>query len=103
MTARKTGLRVAKPGEKAAPTKPARPKTVTEAAESGSTRDLLVATRTRIAKAVEDPNTPGRDLAALTNRLMQIVREIEALDARDAEEDDGAPEVQDGDFDASAV
>lgn len=103
MTARKTSLRVAEPDEKPAPKKPAAPKSVTQAAESGTTRELLVSMRARIAKAVEDPNTPGRDLAALTNRLMQIVREIEALDARDAEEDDGAPEVQDGDFDASAV
>lgn len=69
---------------------PARSKTVTEAAE-GSTRELLVAMRTRIAKAVEDPNTPARDLAALTKRLVEVVRDIEAIDARDAQEATSGP------------
>ncbi len=58
--------------------------------------------RARIAKAVEDPNTPARDLAALTKRLIEVVRDIEAIDARDEDGDDGA-EVDDGEFDASAV
>ena len=80
------------------------PKSVTQAAKAGSARDLLVAMRDRTAVAVENPNTPARDLAALTKRLMEIVREIEALDARakqEAKED--ASQVEDGDFDASAV
>lgn len=78
------------------------PKSVTQAAESGSARELLVAMRARIAKAVEDPNTPARDIAALTKRLIEVVRDIEAIDARDEDGDDGA-EVDDGEFDASAV
>ena len=78
------------------------PKSVTQAAESGSARELLVAMRARIAKAVEDPNTPARDLAALTKRLIEVVRDIEAIDARDEDGDDGA-DVEDGEFDASAV
>lgn len=82
---------------------PERVKTVTEAAASGNPRDLLVATRDRIAVAVENPNTPARDLAALTKRLMETVREIEAIDARDEQEAVGHAEVEDGDFDASAV
>lgn len=93
-------LRVAKPGEK--PVK-AQPKTVTQAASNGTTRELLVAMRDRTAKAVEDPNTAARDLAALTKRLMEIVRDIEAIDARQREEGGDAPEVEDGTFDASAV
>ena len=104
MAARKTGLRVAAPGEKPASTKPKRAQTITEAADKGTMRDLLVAMRSRTAKAVEDPNTPARDLAALTRRLLEIARDIEAIDAReDDEEASGAAEVQDGDFDASAV
>src|SRR5688500_1144947 len=94
-------LRAVAPGEKAPPVKP---KTVTEAAATGTTRELLVAMRARIAKAVEDPNTPARDLAALTKRLVEVVRDIEAIDAR--AEQDGAgsgDEVEDGAFDASAV
>lgn len=94
-------LRSVPPGEKA--TK-ARPKTVTQAAQAGSARDLLVAMRDRTAVAVENPNTPARDLAALTKRLMEIVREIEALDARAKQEaDEDASQVEDGEFDSSAV
>jgi hypothetical protein len=46
----------------------------------------------RIAKAVEDPNTPARDLAALTKRLVEVVRDIEAIDAREEESTAGATE-----------
>lgn len=81
----------------------AKPKTVSEAADKGTTRELLVAMRTRIAKAVEDPNTPARDLAALTKRLVEVVRDIEAIDAREQQEATSSAEVADGEFDASAI
>lgn len=101
MTARKAPLRAVSPGEKA-PRRKAR--TVTEAAEQGTTRELLVAMRARIAKAVEDPNTPARDLAALTKRLVEVVRDIEAIDARERQEaTERGSEVSDADFDASAI
>lgn len=102
---RKTTLRVVDTDEKPAAKKPpAKVKTVTQAAEGGTMRELLVAMRARTAKAVEDPNTPARDLAALTRRLLEIARDIEAIDAREAEEgEQRAAEVEDGDFDASAV
>lgn len=93
-------LRVVKAEDEPAPQ--AKRKTVSEAADQGTTRELLVATRTRIAKAVEDPNTPARDLAALTKRLFEVVRDIEAIDARDEQE--GPPgAVEDEEFDASAI
>ena len=99
MPARKS-LRAVAPGETAA--RP--PRTVTEAASGGSTRELLVSMRDRVAKDVENANTPSRDLAALTKRLMEIVRDIEAIDARaEQEARDGAAEVEDGEFDASAI
>jgi hypothetical protein len=84
---------------------PVRAKSVSEAAKTGTVRELLEATRDRIAVAVENPNTPARDLAALTKRLLETVREIEALDAReDADNASSAADaVQDGAFDASAV
>ena len=82
---------------------PTIPKTVTEAADTGTTRELLVAMRARIAKAVEDPNTPARDLAALTKRLVEVVRDIEAIDARDAQEATKREDARDEAFDASAV
>ena len=71
--------------------------TIVEAAEEGSTRDLLVAMRSRIAQAVGDPETPARDLAALTKRLVEVVRDIEAIDAREEEAESHA-EVSDGEF-----
>ena len=76
--------------------------TIVEAAEDGSTRDLLVAMRTRIAQAVGDPETPARDLAALTKRLVEVVRDIEAIDAREEEAESHA-EVSDGEFDPEDI
>lgn len=93
-------LRVASDGEK--PPVPVRAKSVTEAAKGGTARELLAATRDRIAVAVEDEKTPARDLAALTKRLMETVREIESLDAR-AKEAGPGEEVSDGEFDAEAI
>ena len=82
---------------------PAPKLTITEAADAGDERALLVATRARVATAVQNDSTPARDLAALTKRLMEIVREIKALDVETEE----AEAAQDGDvdtrFDAEAI
>ena len=83
--------------------RPARPQTVTEAADAGDTRAMLAAMRTRIAKAVEDPNTPARDLAALTKRLVEVVRDIEAIDARAAQDSAKLEVVDDGVFDVLVI
>ena len=91
-------LRAVSPDERAP-----RAKSVTEAAKSGSRRDLLVATRDRIAKAVENENTPPRDLAALTKRLTDIASDIEAIDSREEKEAGSSAEVSDGRFDAKAI
>ena len=80
-TQRKPALRAVEPDE----TKPA-PKSVAQAAASGTHRDLLVAMRERIAVAVSNPACPPRDLAALTRRLQDIAKEIEAMDLRANEE-----------------
>ena len=77
-------------------------KSITEAAEFGTRRELLVATRARVASAVEDPNTPARDLAALTIRLMAISNEIEAIDAKEEGRASSA-EVTDQPFNAEAI
>jgi len=103
-----TALRAVKPGEKAAPrprTAKAAPKTVTQAAADGSTRELLVALRARVATSVQDPTTPARDLAALTRRLQDIVKEIEAIDLREKQDLEAKANEADIDesFDASAV
>ncbi|MEU7843939.1 hypothetical protein AB0B39_23600 [Micromonospora sp. NPDC049114] len=94
-------LRVVAAGE--VPPPPVKPKTVTEAADRGTTRELLVAMRSRIATAVEDPNTPARDLAALTKRLTEVVKDIEAIDARDDQEAERAGPVSDEAFDSQAI
>ncbi len=78
-------------------------KSVTEAADRGTTRELLVAMRARIAKAVEDPNTPAQALAALTKRLVEVVRDIEAIDQREAQEAGRGGKIGDAVFDASAI
>lgn len=69
--------------------------TITGAADNGTRRDLLVAMRARIATAVEDPNTPPRDLAALSRRLIEIAKDIEAIDAAADEEAHGGGSVAD--------
>jgi hypothetical protein len=98
MAARRAPLRAVNPDDR--PT-PIRKLTVTEAAAAGKDRELLAAMRERVATAVEDPNCPPRDLAALTRRLQELVRDIAAMDARGLE-DDGI-EVGDVAFDASAI
>lgn len=87
MAAKRAPLRAVEPDE--APSPPPRKLTVTQAAASGTRRDLLVAMRDRVAQDVEDPNTPSRDLAALTRRLIEITKEIEAIDARRDDGDEG--------------
>lgn len=61
-------------------------KSIIEAAEDGDQLELLYAMRTRVAKAVQDPNCPPRDLAALTRRLQEIGKEIEAIEAKRKQE-----------------
>lgn len=56
-----------------------RPSSILEAAEMGSRIEELRAMRRRIAKAMDDVNTPARDLAALSRRQLEIGREIEAI------------------------
>lgn len=58
---------------------PARPMSILEAAEAGSRLDELYAMRRRIAQAMDDPNTPARDLAALSRRQLEIGREVDAI------------------------
>lgn len=74
MAARKTPLRSVKVDEKRQ-----HPKTILEAAEAGSRIEELRAMRRRIAKALDDPNTAARDLAALSRRQIEIGRDIEAI------------------------
>lgn len=96
-------LRAVNLGEK--PPTPRSAKTVTQAASDGTTRELLVALRARLAKSIQDETTPARDLAALTRRLQDIVKEIEAIDLRERQEAEAKSHEAEIDesFDASAV
>ncbi|MBF6133499.1 hypothetical protein IU501_10860 [Nocardia otitidiscaviarum] len=62
------------------------PRTILEAAEQGSRLDELRAMRRRIAQALDDPNTPARDLAALSRRQLEIGKEIEAIEIAEDED-----------------
>lgn len=99
MAPHKSSLRAVAADEKP----PVRVKSVTEAAADGDTRGLLVSMRDRVAKDVQNENTPARDLAALTKRLMEIVRDIEAIDARTVEEARESAATADEAWDAEAL
>ena len=77
---------------------------VSEAARSGSHRDLLVALRERIARTVEDETCAPRDLASLSLRLTQLNKEIESLDAVEGEGKDVTVNVEDSEaFDPATI
>jgi len=99
MAAVRKNLRAVEPGEVSA-----RKLSVAEAAASGDHRSLLVAMRERIARTVSNPDCPPRDLAALTRRLQDISKEIEALDLRAREEGSDADDVaEDEEWTAEAL
>ena len=82
---------------------PARKMDVAQAAESGDHRALLVAMRDRIARTVRNPDCPPRDLAALTRRLQDIAKEIEAIDLRAKQEAEGDAVAVDEEWDSEAL
>lgn len=97
-TPRKTPLRAVAEGETKPPVK-----SVAQAAANGTHRDLLVAMRERIAVTVSNPDCPPRDLAALTRRLQDIAKEIEALDLRAKQEASEGAGVADEAWDSEAL
>lgn len=78
--------------------------TIEDAALAGSVVDELRLTRARIARTLDDPNCPPRDLASLSKRLMEIGREIESIEAKArqeaAEDGDATPDEE---WDAEAI
>lgn len=94
------GLRAVGPDETAPPAKKL---TILEAVEAGDRLAELSAVHVRIAKAVQDEETPARDLAALTRRQMEISKDIEALRRQLKEERSSASNLDDEAFDAAAV
>lgn len=95
--AAKGNLRAVRDGEAA------QPPTILAAAEREDRLGELRAMRRRIARTLDDPKCPPRDLAALTRRQVEIGREIEALVIAEEQEAGRAGVVSDEDFDASAL
>lgn len=91
MAERSTRLSVVHAGD-APKRKPARKRDatpITTAAESDDRLAELQAMRLRLARALDSPDCPPRDMAALSRRQLEIGREIESLKARAKEEGDG--------------
>lgn len=83
---------------------PAAPMTITEAAESGSQLDQLIALRRRIAKMLDVDDVQGRDMASLSKRLMEISKEINELMSAESEDVfDKAANTEDEAFNPRAV
>lgn len=103
MVARKNPLRAVTEDDE--PPKPSVQLTITEAAEADDPLELLMAMRRRVAETVEDPNCPPRDLAALTRRLQEIGKEIQAMKAKSKQEaeEDGESRTPDEEWDAEAI
>lgn len=55
---------------------------ITRAAADGDEREVLEALRDRIARTLDDPNTPARDLAALSKRLREIIADLREVDKK---------------------
>lgn len=51
---------------------------LSEAAATGDRRETLIAMRDRIAQTI-DSTESGRDVAALTKRLMEVMEEIDSM------------------------
>lgn len=86
---------------------PPRAGSVTEAAESGSRLETLYALRAVVTRHIDSENTLARDLAALSRQLLAITKEIDELEALEAQygdegEDDGQ-EPEDAPFGAEAI
>lgn len=82
----------------------AKPKTIEQAAAVGDELAMLLATRARIAKTLDSPKCPPRDLAALSRRLVDINQEIKALEAQEGGDDlSEAANTPDASFDPQAL
>lgn len=78
--ARKRPLRSVKAGDK--PSSPPRPKDVSSAVKAGSQRDVNIAMQDRIARAIDSEAIRGADLAALSRRLIELRKELAAMDVQ---------------------
>ena len=77
------------------------PMSLADAIESGDYLDILLAQRREIVSDLPDEKGPAK--AALPRQLALLSKEIEALQLKDAEDNDGGAGVDDEGFDAEAI
>lgn len=94
-------LRAVGPDETAPKSK--KPLSIIEAVDAGDRLAELVATHRRIARAVQNEDTPARDLASLTRRQLEISKEIEALKRQQQEEADESAVSADEEWSEEAI
>ena len=92
-------LRAVTPDEK--PAAPVKPKTLSEAIESGIYLEILQAQRRDIVSSLPEEKGPAK--AALHRQLSLISKEIEALEAAASEEAAEHDVAEDEAFDAAAL
>lgn len=76
---------------------------VLDALLRGSRLDQSVQQMIVIAKAMDNPETPARDLAALSNRALVLTREIDELRRLEDEEAEDSVVSEDEEFDADEI
>ncbi|OBA62237.1 hypothetical protein A5780_19250 [Nocardia sp. 852002-20019_SCH5090214] len=59
--------------------------------------------RRRLARALDDPQTPARDLAALSRRQLEIGKEIELIELAQDEDQSVVVDSPDEVFDPGAI
>lgn len=98
-------LRVVGPDETAPPKVREVPATIATAVESGTARDVLAATRRKLAEALDAGEVSSNSMASVSKELRELDRLIRLADAQEA-----AEEAQHGDegrtrrsFNATAV
>lgn len=103
MPRRKGAVSAVEPGDK-----PIVPPSMVAASETGNLWVTLVALRRTIAEKLDDRETNGTAAAALANRMIQVSKDIDAIEkAASAEggeaESKRLAEVVDGKFDIKAI
>lgn len=91
------------PAPESTPTGPANVMSVEEACRSGTKLDKLRATQFVVARAIDDPDTSARDLAALTRRLGEINKELDSLEAAEEQAGKRAAKTRDESFALAAI
>lgn len=76
---------------------------IVEAALENNEIEMLRATQLRIAEVLDYETTLARDLASLSKRLMEISKEIAALEAAQVKEADDHVSEESAEFDIDEI